>query len=95
MAAKTTADKFDEVKEGIHELDKKVDLSSQLLHQTSDRVGALEELVHELRVAQAVLRTELDDVQKSRDTWGQRWWQIAAGLAIAVAGGVVGYLLKR
>jgi hypothetical protein len=37
----------------------------------------------------------VDDLKKSRETWGLRAWQVAAGALLAGLGGVIGYLIKR
>lgn len=60
-----------------------------------DEVQKLRDEVQKLQTANGVLRVEVDDLKKSRDTWGQRVWQIVAGVLLAIAGGVVGYYLKR
>jgi len=43
----------------------------------------------------AVLEAAVKELKAGADKWGQRWWQLAAGIALAVVGGVAGYLLKR
>ena len=48
--------------------------------ECGQRVALLDSTVKELKVS---------------EKWGQRWWQLAAGIALALAGGAVGYLLKR
>lgn len=43
----------------------------------------------------AVLESALKELKATSDKWSQRWWQLAAGIALATVGGVAGYLLKR
>lgn len=43
----------------------------------------------------AVVEAVVKELKATTEKWGQRSWQVVAGLAIAVVGGVIGYLLKR
>ena len=43
----------------------------------------------------AVLEATVKELKATTDKWSQRLWQLAAGITLAVVGGVAGYLLKR
>jgi cell division protein FtsB len=51
--------------------------------------------VAKLVTTTAVHQTEIAELKKHREHWSQRVWQIVAGLLLAAAAGVIGYLLKR
>ncbi len=46
-------------------------------------------------VEAAVVVHRVGELEKHRELWSLRWWQIGIGLFLAVIGGVIGYLLKR
>lgn len=46
-------------------------------------------------VETAVVVHRVGELEKHRDLWSLRWWQLGVGLLLAVVGGVIGYLLKR
>ena len=43
----------------------------------------------------AVLDATVKELKATSEKWGQRWWRLAAGIALVLVGGVAGYLLKR
>ncbi len=51
--------------------------------------------VAKLVTVTSVHQAEIAELKKSREHWSQRVWQIVAGLLLAAAAGVIGYLLKR
>lgn len=98
----TNTERLDKLDDQVNYLQMQEKLFAQKLEQTQDTLGAhtadvvrYRDEVQKLQTAVSILRAEVDDLKKSRDTWGHRGWQIAAGVLLAVVGGVVGYLLKR
>lgn len=43
----------------------------------------------------ALLDSTVKELKAVSERWGQCWWQLAAGIALALLGGAVGYLSKR
>jgi len=63
--------------------------------QLKAEYDALRAALTESEKRNAVLEAAVKELKAGADKWGQRWWQLAAGIALAVVGGVAGYLLKR
>jgi hypothetical protein len=70
----------------------------RLTAQHDQDVQALEEVkasTHKSATEAAVVTHRVTELEKHRELWSLRWWQLGIGLLLAVVGGVIGYLLKR
>jgi undecaprenyl pyrophosphate phosphatase UppP len=70
----------------------------RLTAQHDQDVQALEEVKtagQKAAIEAAVVVHRVTELEKHRELWSLRWWQIGLGILVAVVGGVIGYLLKR
>jgi hypothetical protein len=68
-----------------------LDGSLRLLERLAGDLKDLVRMVGESGKDIAVLKDRVEELKKGRDEWGRRLWLIV----VAVAGGVIGYFLKR
>ena len=78
--------------EWLDEADARADAAAAILREELER-GRQRQTETDQR--NAVLEATVKELKAVSEKWGQRWWQLAAGIALAVVGGVAGYLLKR
>ena len=69
-------------------------LSSQR-DQDLKAVEDLKSAANKATTDSAVIAHRVGELEKHRESWTQRFWQLGIGLLLAVVGGVIGYQLKR
>lgn len=84
------------------EVDQRLALLESAVRQSPDDLEKVAEECATLRAAfaesekrNAVLEAAVKELKATSEKWGQRWWQLAAGAALLLVGGVAGYLFKR
>jgi hypothetical protein len=98
----TNTQRIDELSRLVHQLTNQHAPLELEVEWSQAEVVAIGKTCDELRKADedsrlriALRERELDILKKSHDLWGNRGWQLVAGILLAVVGGVVGYFLKR
>ena len=78
--------------EWLDEADARADAAAAILREELER-GRQRQTETDQR--NAVLEAAVKELKTTSEKWGQRWWQLAAGLVVAIVSGTAVYLLKR
>ena len=105
----TNTQRIDQLEKTVNTLlanERALDVRLQVLTATDARAEtattALREELDRIRQKQAesdqrnaVLEATVKELKTTSDKWGQRWWQLAAGLTVGILSWIAGYMTKR
>lgn len=91
----TNSEKIDKLLEVVPVLRTRLDTVEKEAEKAAMHREDVRTQLEAVRHRLTLLERETADIKESRQSWGQRLWGLLAGLILALAGGMVGYFLKR
>jgi hypothetical protein len=95
MAGKTPTERINDLFILVTDITGRLDAFMVEVRGHVEEQKKVAESVAELKTKVALQQHQLEKLEKGGEEWGRRAWQIIAGIVIAVASGVIGYLLKK
>ena len=91
----TNSEKIEELIRLVTQLVSRVDKIEGDVDWATDWVEKLRTTVEDVRNWQSTAKQDIGELKKAQEEWGRRAWSLVVPIVTAIAGGVVGYLLKR
>lgn len=90
----TQAEKVESLTSSMVRVETTIQTHENCHRQSDERIDRLRDENSELRERVAKLEQVIAELKASLAVWGQRAWALAAGLGLALIGGVIAYYRK-